>query len=692
MRALTPTLAAAQRQPVREAVVVARVVDAPIEWPRWDWQPIYRGAEPDGAHGLVQLASGRLLRARQAPDGALFIQRIDDPTDAGQWQSWTELVAAGGSDVAAGLALAAQDDADRARLFHVAADGATIRCRETTDGVVWSDEVVAIEPAPRRVTALAADLAGGDEHLIYGLDLGLGGADEVLVAIERVGGAWINRVEQGQLRDPIAGLAAAHDVALGRLAVVVADGSDPPGSGGRRLVLQDYDLGGGAWTGATVLHAVAPAAGYDLRAPRLRLAGPGFPRHLYCFVERSGAPPGDRVVLAVTPERGVLTEMLPWDATSAHGLAPLRTAAGWLLSGANRADCSPLEVGGAGQIVDISADVLALEVVEPGLERPAQLLLRLDNADGRYATAGQPGPRLALRAGSQVAIGLGARTSLGDEWVWTVPWWIDRLWYEDERGAGCLRLGCIDAWGQLERLRAPRQLTYPAGATIAEVLNRLLWRVTGVTLPAVGPLAAVLGGFAVPPGESYAAAVRRLSRLASASVRFGTDPAAPNGAGWTSVVPEVVPLAAGPIQAVYAVGGAAGEHPIARARHVLAGPAIGQVEVFGAGGLVGEAIDYAAIARRWQSWRVKIVDRGLASQADVDARAAGALAAGHLAEPGGIIEAPAHVGLEIGDVVALTDRSAGLVAARRTVVGLRTTVDRRAALRLDQRLELGGVG
>ena len=41
MRPLTATLVAAQKALVQDPIVACRVVDAPVEWPRWVWTPIY---------------------------------------------------------------------------------------------------------------------------------------------------------------------------------------------------------------------------------------------------------------------------------------------------------------------------------------------------------------------------------------------------------------------------------------------------------------------------------------------------------------------------------------------------------------------------------------------------------------------------------------------------------------------------
>jgi hypothetical protein len=201
----------------------------------------------------------------------------------------------------------------------------------------------------------------------------------------------------------------------------------------------------------------------------------------------------------------------------------------------------------------------------------------------------------------------------------------------------------------------------------------------------------VLPSFTVGPGESYAQAVRRLCRLAGVVVRFGTDPAAPNGAGLASVVPSATPFASGASTYAYASASAPGTaHPLERARYLAGGQEFSQVEVFGGGSLVGDAFDHAAIRRLWKNVPRKVVDRSMDAQSKVDALVGYELAAAQSGAVGGYLEAGAHVGLEMGDVVDVTDPRAGLAAARRTVVGIRTVYDRRAAVKLTQRLALAG--
>jgi hypothetical protein len=691
MRPLTSTLLAAQRSPVKQEVVACRIVDAPVEWPRWSWTQIYAAADPDGAHAVVQLRSGPLVRARLTGGGAVDVQKIADPTVATQWDTWVALKAAGSVRAASGIALASSDAEDRLRLFYVDfADGRTIRCAESTDGVAWAEALVITEPAPRVVTNLAADMTAADNHLIYLLDLGGATPREVLVAIEKVAGAWVNRVQHAELRYPTRGLCAARDPAAGFVYCGVADGDS---TGARRISFQEYNTVANAWAGGTVLVAAPTGSGFDYAEPRLRLATGVFPRHTYTFVEQyGGAVPYNRPTLAVTPQRYVLTEWVPWDVESPYGFHLLRTAAAWYLVGANRAYTSPLESGQPGQRVDASTDLVAFESVEPAPGRAARLSILLDNAAGGYGAAGQPGAKLAVREGSQLALGLGYRTTAGDEFVWTVPWWIERLAFEDDRGAGCLRLDCVDAWSYLERLRAPRQLVFPAGSTVGSVLNRLLWRVTDASLAETGPLATAVPGFTVGPGESYAHAIRRLCHLAGVLVRFGTNQAAPDGCGLSSVVPAAPAYASGASTYAYASADVAGSaaHPIVRASHAAGGQPFSQVELFGAAGLVGEALDHAAIRRTWKNVSRKLIDRAADTQPKADAAATAALTAAKAEVVGGYLEASPNVVLEIGDVGDVTDPRAGLNGAKRTVVGIRTVYDRRQANRFTQRLTLAG--
>ncbi|HEV8634425.1 MAG TPA: hypothetical protein VG370_09350 [Chloroflexota bacterium] len=693
MHALTATLEAAIRRGDREATLRAVVTEQPCEVPRWSWAPIYGPTEEDGPHAVAQLASGPLVRARMTAAGALYVQRIADPGVAPAWATWAAFRPPGSASPLAGIALASSTLEDRARLFWVLwADGRTIRCAESTDGLAWAEEGVVAEPPPHSIHGLAADMAGGDDHLIYVVDQTGGGPDQYLVALERVGaGTWANRVAQAVPRYASNGIAAVHDAASRRTYVVTADAEGADGRE-RRLALQELDARANAWVGGgTTLAKHGAASGYDFRCPRLHLASAVFPRHVFTWVESWAGDAGgagyERPMLCVTPRREWLTEWVPWDAESRHGFDLFRAASGaWYLVGAQRAYASVGYSGAAGQRLDVSADVVDLRLDQPGPMRPAAATLLLDDRDGRYAEAGLAGAAACLRQGSQLALRLGFRTAAGDEGIWETPLWIDAVAHRFEGGRMLFEVDATDAWGVLERLRPALTVQFPGAVTVGDLLDRALWRVTGAS--AAGPvgLAASLTNAVWQPGRSYGEIARGLCRLAGTGARFRTRQGAPDGAGPTSVAVEAHPAGGGGPTYGYGLGA----HPLTAYRVVLGGQVTNHVAVQGArsGPYHAEAHDFGAIKALWRRITRPATDLRLSARADTQ-RAADALLREEMAETrGGWLDAPLNPAQEVGDTVALTDPRAGLVATPYVVVGRKVRWSRQPEHRATMRLLL----
>ncbi|HEY3081166.1 MAG TPA: hypothetical protein VGM69_14835 [Chloroflexota bacterium] len=693
MHALTGTLEAATRRGEAEATLRAIVTDQPCEVPRWSWSPIYPPSGEDGPHAVVELASGGLVRARASAAGALYVQRVADPALAAEWSAWTELRPAASASPLAGIALASSTLEDRVRLFWVLwSDGRTIRCAGSTDGLIWTEEGVVVEPPPHSIHGLAADMAGGDGHLIYVVDQTGGGPDQYLVAIERVGvGVWANRVAQALPRYASNGIAAVHDPASRRIYVVTADAEGVDGRE-RRLALQELDARANAWGGpGTTLAKHGAASGYDFRGPRLHLTSSGFPRHVLTWVESwvgdGGGPGYERPMLCVTPRRDWLTEWVPWDVESPYGFDLFRAASGtWYLVGAQRAYASDGYGGGPGQRLDVSDDVVDLRLDQPGPMRPAAATLLLDDRDGRYAEAGRSGTAACLRQGSQLALRLGSRTTSGDEGIWQTPLWIDAVAHRFDGRRMLIEVAATDAWGVLERLGPALTVQFPGAVTIGDLLDRALWRVTGGAATRPAGLGASLTNAVWQPGRSYGEIARGLCRLAGIGARFRTRQSAPDGAGPTSVVVEVAEDGDG--APTYGYG--PGAHPLTAYRVVLGGQVVNHVAVQGARGgpYHAEAHDFGAIKALWRRITRPATDLRLSSRADTQ-RAADALLVEAMGEArGGWLEAPLNPAQEVGDAVALTDARAGLAGARYVVAGRQVRWSRQPQRRATMRLLL----
>jgi hypothetical protein len=688
---LTPTLAAALRRDAREPHLTVVVSDQLAETPRWEWAQLYADG-PDGAHALVEMASGPLVRARRGPLGELFVQRIADPAEPARWSTWSQLRPAGTVFATAGIALAASTVEDRLRLFWVrAADARTIRCAESTDGQTWVEEAVHVEAAPGQVVALAADMAGGDNHLFYGFDAAAGGADTFLVALERGAGGWGSRTVLGGGRHPLRGLAAAKEVATGTVHVAVADAEGAAGLE-RRISVVAFAAASNAWGAGYTLVKHGASSGYDFRCPRLRLASAAFPRHLFTWVESraagAGGPAYERPMLCVTPRQDWLTEWVPWDVESPHGFELLRARGGrWYLVYANRAYASDGYAGGAGQRIDVSADVVDLQIDAPGLHRATTGRLVLRDVGGRYADAGVAGPARCLRQGSQVAIRLGFRTAAGVEGLWQEPFWVDTVYHALDGREASIELHFSDAWAALERLRPALTVQFPSPTTVGDVLDRALWRVTGAATAGPAGLAAGLSNAVWQPGRAYADAARRLCQVGRLVLRFRTAQAEVDGSGLGSVVTSAIEAGPRPAEYTYGAG-----HAILAARIGRGGQAVNHVTAQGsrAGPYLAEAHDHAAIRRVWRRVTAALVELRLSSQADTQAGADGALHDARRLDAAGWIEVPLNPAQELGDTIAIDDPRLGMRGDLFVVGGKHVRWSRAPRQRADMRLLLIG--
>jgi hypothetical protein len=652
MHPLSATLAAAIKRADRLPTLTAVVTDQPCEVPRWSWTAIYGPTGDDGDHALVQLFSGPLVRARRGPLGQVYVQKIADPAVAAQWSAWTELKPAGTSFSTAGIALGSATAEDRLRLFWVLqADGRTIKCAESTDGVAWAEETVVVEASPGFAVGLAA---GGDDHVVYGYDAGSGSVDQFLISYRKAGGVWTNRAVMTVARHPINGIGAAKDAATGIVHVVAADAEGVNGAE-RRLSVAELDANTNTWGAGYTLVKHGAASGYDFRRPRLRLASAAFPRHVFTWVESwagdAGSPAYERPMLCVTPRLAWLTEWLPWDVPSPHGFELLRAQSGtWYLAYANRAYSSPGYTAASGQRLDVSADVVDLRLDQPRPMAPAGATLLLDESAGRYATAGLSGAALCLRQGAQLSLRLGFRTSAGDEGVWEAPLWVDAVAHRYDGRQRFLELAAVDAWGQLERLRPALTVQFPAAVAIGTLLDRVLWRVTGVSTTGPAGLAATLTNAVWQPGRSYAEIARGLCALVPTRLRFRTLQSAPDGAGLTSVTTEA--LAAGGA-AIYAFGAA--DHPLTAYRLERGARRINHVALEGArtGPYRAESHDFPSIKLLWRRLTRPLSDLRLASLPDAQRAADASLAESAHAEATGWLDAPLNPAQEVGDPITV---------------------------------------
>jgi len=308
----------------------------------------------------------------------------------------------------------------------------------------------------------------------------------------------------------------------------------------------------------------------------------------------------------------------------------------------------------------------------------------LDNADGALSNLGSGDYAMVLR-GSRVELGRGYRTSYGLEVAYWPSLWIED--YEhvvDFQGQRYVVLYCIGAWGVMSAMSAQRQYHWLAGTdTVWEIAERLLG-LCGFRLMTQGEESAAITvlkpPYLVHPGEDLRGGVLGILSKVPDFVYFD---------GGTAYCKELASDEASD----YSYG-AAGEHTIMAGKYGLRSPAYNHIEVFagvGSGGvpMFGDEVDYDEVdlvGHRLQ----KVYDYAYQSKAECDARAVAQLRKHEATMTRGEIVTLPNVGLEMFDVVTVTDARAGVAAEKFRVRAMEEVFDStKQPLIYRQRVELG---
>jgi hypothetical protein len=329
------------------------------------------------------------------------------------------------------------------------------------------------------------------------------------------------------------------------------------------------------------------------------------------------------------------------------------------------------------EALDVSSDVVEAVVV---CEREgAHVRLDLDNSAGQYTGYGSGGLAV-LRLGARLELSPGYVTISGDEINTTRLY---AYWVESIEAIGGARphlvLNCRGSEWLLQRWRARRQ--YVFAADISPVFGLLFTIVSRAGLPfgstgnTSAAFSALQPAFTVHPGESGMTALRRL----------------------IAKVPDVVFFDAGAVLATeprstdtsqYAFG--PGGHAIVEGRYRDLGPAVNRARVEG-DGVHGEAFDFEDIEAFGESLAT-VVDGNVDDADDAEDRAEALLREAEIAARGDVIRVfGVHCGVELYDVVDVTDPPAGLTSSARRVIGYRWRYSTTGRPGYDMTLTLGNV-
>ncbi len=596
-----------------------------LRFARW-----YQGSEPTGPHAIASPGDGSLVRARIA-GGQLLYQRVASPSPTSDFSSWAALGSAHRA-----VALAAKGH--RLLLAYVQNDAVLVR--ESSDyGATLSAPSVVVS-APTGAMHLAAALGAGDEAAIF-----LATSSQVSV-VKKSGGAWGLPAPWPHSLSSISGLAAHLQ---GDYNLVVTGVDSAGRSGVWALVYGDgHRWPKGAWSPMWVLQVAHAGSQVSFSSPSLALGEV----YRLCFLERfQGMVSHSRAYLTHTPLAAefsdvIWREPLPTDVGEAMALA-IGPGSAWLSTPSGLWH-APLP----GPSLEARGHLLAMEVQEEPFGGYMRLLL--DDSEGLLRAAGLVEP------GAEVEVGIGYQTAAGPLASPLPCHWVEEVVHRWEGGRALVEVLARPFWGLVEAFRARHQFAWAEGeANIFGLLAVILGR-AGVPFSSLSYSAAAVNlrpAFALHPGQSALEAVRRLLAMVP-------DVLVPVGPYALLKEPQ---LQESP---VYSYGDG---HPIVRAWRRLEPPSANRVQVFGKtvfleGFLwdsVGQVGDRLAQVRAPE----------LPTAPDVQSRLEAEL--GRLRRtPIAILEAPPNCGLELYDVVEVTETPA-LPPGRYRVMAIRTVFNAR---------------
>ena len=680
MQPLSPTLLAAQRRLGAVPSVRVHVRDRELRW-----APLIDD-HTSTCPAAACSAEGGIVRARVTEAGTLDVQRIAAPQQAEEWLAWWPLAsdAAPGSEVA--LSALAGEPA-WLRLFYIRAEGGALAlaCFQSQDGgVSWAG------PVPCLGLGAPAPLASANAQALFHDPAD--GLLKLAVAGGWGGGAWALRpwTSAGPL-------AARHGLAAGFAGgVYYVAACDEEAPDVRRLRTGTYSEALDAWSEPkAIVPPGLPSAGFVPRYPALAQGGGLW--HLAYLEEFTGPAAWAWPAVIHSPDwsHWSYASRVPVEGWGAGGRPALVYHAGAFYLALEKAVWSAAAYDAADPARHLEAAGVAGYVAEEG-PGSGHTVVELHNPDGRYD---RPAPPLLPLA--EVAIERGYRTAVGEERVARAPCYIVGLGVRRGGGRPTLRLECDDGWGLLARWR-PDSLYLWQGQTVGWLIAEVLYRATGLlcTTDGLSAWGTVLDGLALAPGdwsqalsEARAAWLSRLVRDAGAESAGQTGLSAVRAllakvggaARWQAdgALHCFIPSAQAPVSA-YTIG--AGELLDALYGRGLVWPS--EARVLGSGvAAVAAAADPGLPRRYVATWVDSHLESALAC-----ARVAGALArSGWSQRYGGWLETPCQCGLELYDLVSVSDERAGEMAGEcLRVVGIAERYDPAAGM-LTTRASFEGV-
>ncbi len=639
MRSLSQTLLTAQRRAVRTPYLRVRSSNRSMGLVRLDWQRLYAGPEEEYFHCLVLGGDGSLVRARISPpsDGRkLLLQRTPLPGPSSNFSDWTET---GQYNC---LAVALASSGNEVSVFWVNAARELTRMVSPDCGATWGTPVVLDITASSSINGLACS------HKPNG-DLAVFIADQSTVYVKKcLSGTWQSAVPWDKTTGDLSGVAAVYGADWD----LVITGKDPAGNYKAWSVVygDGGEVGAETWSELQQM-ATAPAGGeFEYAAPFLSRTD----AFRCSFVERfAGVEPYARPFLChsipgVPFVQGLWTEPAAFDFSSNFGLALASDAGNCWLSSTSGVWTAPLAV----RELDLTPDVVGLRSRQSAGGGAVEVELR----------SGDRNP-LSPELGDEVEVSPGYLTSSGTEASDGPSFSIETRGMRSSPGKATVFLVAEDGWGRLESWVSRNQFRWNREGpdkNIKDILAFVLARV-GIRLSVRSESLAASDcpDFVITVGDNGKAVVARL-------LEFIPDLLLVEGQTAVLLNPE----SAGP--SVYSFGVS---HPVLSANYAMSAVKANEIRVEGrdTGGAAGSAAAIVISKFDWDGLQglgsrfLAVEDSNLTSVAQVEARGEAVLGRLLRESVDDNITVPVHCGLQVFDVVDVTDRRCGFAAEKRRV-------------------------
>jgi hypothetical protein len=674
MRTLSATLLASQKKPDRFPYVEAKVYDYEAGIKRLAWTRLYTGSELDNHHGIAFDGQGSMHRIRAAAGNILYRQKITDPRPSSDYTQWTQIA----TDCAGPCAIAAYGA--KVYIFYKTTGNVLWKYYSHDYGQTWDDAQLV---SYADVLSLAACWWGSGNIVVC-----------FALKSNQLNGITLDTSTQ---------TATPH---------TWSDGNHP--------LLDTYGIGATYnpfWPAMEVVFAGkesdSPYNHYDLFRTRFSntynflalesfLMSPDGEDITYeypdCHLPANAELYEPNRVVAVEKFAGTTAYTRPlachtvkgtyWsdttfiepkpflDISSSYGLRLQSTADYWWMERPDGVWRAPRP---ADSPLDLTKDIVSLAADSSQL---SALRLELNNSKGQYASPGQ-GSLASLRFRSEIVLGLGYKTTAGNETSEASTYWVDSWEYSSKPNMSRFILYCLDGWGLMDRWTARYQMRWNKDEvnpkSVWQILYQLLAR-AGIKLtntppkPQSSAINNFYPDFTVGPGTQGTQALKKLLSFVPDRLVFRGQEAFTKN-----------PLASE--SSCYSYG----------TDHVILVGQYRQAVTLSRSRALGRDDSDNRILEEAQDWDLlqlaidvleQVYDPNLQTVARAQERAGAILRTrAQEAEPA-VITIGTNVGQELLDVVEVTDERCGISQEKYRVQAIQTDYDRRKG-QYDQQLTIG---